>query len=225
MYKINSRISTGSQPIDDLLEGGIETGIVTQVFGEAGSGKTNLCMQLAVECVKSGKKAIFIDTEAISPQRFRQIAGENAKDIARDIIIFEPSNFEEQYAAIRETEKLISDRIGLIIVDSATAFYRFELDNDESGIRSRRELANQIGFLHGVARKYKLPVLITNQVYSDIATGKLRPIGGSSIEHISKTIIQFEKTGEGTRRAKLWKHRSLPEGRTCDFTITAEGLR
>jgi DNA repair protein RadB len=198
---------------------------VTQVFGEAGSGKTNLCMQLAVECVKNGKKVIYIDTEAISPQRFRQIAGENAKEIAREIIIFEPTSFEEQYSAVKEIEKLISDRIGLIVVDSATSFYRFELDQDESSIRSRRELSNQIGFLHGIARKYRLTVVISNQVYSDMASGTLKPIGGSGIEHISKTIIQLEKTGEGTRRAKLWKHRSLPEGRARDFRITNEGLR
>lgn len=198
---------------------------MTQIFGEGGSGKTNLCMQLAIECVKIGKKVIYIDTEAISPQRFKQIAGENAKEIAREIIIFEPTCFEEQYAAVKEIEKLVSDRIGLIVVDSATAFYRFELDQDDSSIRTRRELANQIGFLHGVARKHKIAVVITNQVYSDVVTGTLKPIGGSGIEHISKTIIQLEKTGEGTRRAKLWKHRSIREGSTCEFMITNEGVR
>ncbi|TGC10947.1 DNA repair and recombination protein RadB [Methanolobus halotolerans] len=222
---MTKQLSSGSQSIDKLLEGGFETGIVTQIFGEAGSGKTNLCMQLAVECVKNGKKVIYIDTEAISPQRFKQIAGENAKEIAREIIIFEPGSFEEQYASVKEIEKLISDRIGLIIVDSATAFYRFELDQEESSIRSRRELANQIGFLHGVARKHKLAVVITNQVYSDVVTGTLKPIGGSGIEHISKSIIQLEKTGEGTRRAKLWKHRSIPEGKSCEFRVTSEGIR
>ncbi len=198
---------------------------MTQIYGEAGSGKSNLCLQLAVECVKKGKKVIYIDTEAISPDRFKQIAGENAKEIAQQIIIFEPHNFEEQYAAVKEIEKLISDRIGLILIDSATAFYRYELDQEESSIRTRRELANQIGFVHAVARKHRIVAVITNQVYNDITTGTVRPIGGSGIEHISKTIIQFEKIGEGTRRAKLWKHRSLPEGRTCEFTITGEGIR
>ncbi len=199
--------------------------MVTQIFGEAGSGKTNLCLQLAVECVKKGKKVIYIDTEAISPNRFKQIAGENAKEIAQHIIIFEPHNFEEQYAAVKEIEKLISDKIGLIIIDSATAFYRFELDQEESSIRTRRELANQIGFVHAIARKYRIVAVITNQVYNDIVTGKVRPIGGSGIEHISKTIVQLEKTGDGSRRAKLWKHRSLPEGGTCEFTITYEGVK
>ncbi|MBN2109889.1 MAG: DNA repair and recombination protein RadB [Methanosarcinaceae archaeon] len=222
---MTKQLSSGSQSIDELLEGGFETGIVTQIFGEAGSGKTNLCIQLAVECVRNGKKVIYIDTEAISPQRFKQIAGENAKEIAREIIIFEPTSFEEQYAAVKEIEKLISDRIGLIVVDSATAFYRFELDQDESSIRTRRELSNQIGFLHSIARKHKLTVVITNQVYSDVVTGTMKPIGGSGIEHISKTIVQLEKTGEGTRRARLWKHRSIREGSTCEFRITNEGIR
>ncbi|WP_406662620.1 DNA repair and recombination protein RadB [Methanolobus sp. ZRKC3] len=222
---MDTRLPSGCQPLDEMLGGGFEAGVVTQIFGEAGSGKTNLCLQLAVECVKKGKKAIYIDTEAISPHRFKQIAGENAKEIAQHIIIFEPHSFEEQYAATKEIEKLISDKIGLIIVDSATAFYRFELDQEDSSIRTRRELSNQIGFLHGIARKHNLVVVITNQVYSDVVTGKVKPIGGTGIEHISKTILQFEKIGEGTRRAKLWKHRSIPEGRTCEFTITNEGIR
>ena len=77
---------TGCKPLDDLLGGGFEKGIVTQIFGAAGTGKTNICIQLAVECVKQGQKTIFIDTEGLSPTRFKQIAGENAKEIARSII-------------------------------------------------------------------------------------------------------------------------------------------
>ncbi|WP_440953723.1 DNA repair and recombination protein RadB [Methanococcoides sp. FTZ1] len=222
---MNKQLASGCQPIDELLGGGFESGVVTQIFGEAGSGKTNICLQLAVECVKKGKKAIFIDTEGISADRFRQIAGENAKEIAQDIIIFEPHTFEEQYSAVRETEKISTENVGLIVLDSATAYYRFELDDDDSSIRTRRELSNQIGFLHSLARKRGIVVVITNQVYSDITSNTLKPIGGSGLEHISKTIVQLERTGTGSRRAKLWKHRSRPEGATCEFTITADGVR
>ncbi len=203
---------------------GFEAGVVTQIFGEAGSGKTNICLQLAVECVKEGKKAIFIDTEGLSPDRFRQIAGENAKQIAQNIIIFEPHSFEEQYAAIMEIDKISYENIGVIIMDSATAYYRLELDDDESSIKTRRELANQVGFLHSLARKRGIVVLITNQVYSNITSGTLKPIGGSGLEHISKAIIQLERTGNGKRKATLLKHRSRPEGSTCEFTITSKGV-
>ena len=225
MYKIRALLPSGCEPLDNLLGGGFEPGVVTQIFGEPGSGKTNICLQLAVECVKSGKKVIFVDTEAISPERFRQIAGERAKEIAQHIVIYEPTSFEEQYAAVKEMEKISAENIGLIVIDSATAFYRFELDDDESSMRNRRELSNQIGFLHSLARKHGIVVIITNQIYTDISSGSARPIGGTGIEHISKTIIQFEKTGDGKRTAKLWKHRSRPEGEKCTFTITNEGLR
>lgn len=210
--------------MDTLLEGGLETGVVTQFFGEAGSGKTNICLQLAIRCVEQGKKVIIIDTEGISPTRFRQIAGERAKEIAQNILIYEPHNFEEQHAAVRELEKVIKENIGLIVVDSATAFYRFELEQEDSAVRARRELGSQIGFLHNLARKYGIVVVITNQVYTDVATGTLRPVGGNIIEHISKTIIQLERLTDGKRRAILKKHRSLPEGISCEFTITSAGV-
>ena len=208
---IEKLLSSGCKPLDELLGGGFEKGIVTQIFGPAGTGKTNICIQLSVECVNQGQRVIFIDTEGLSPSRFRQIAGENAKEIARSIIIYEPMNFEEQYAAVREVERIAGENIGLVILDSATSFYRFELEDDETSMRSRRE--------HGFA------AVITNQVYSDITSGGVRPLGGSSLEHISKTIIRLEKTGEGTRRAILYKHRSRPEGSSAEFTITAEGIR
>ncbi|AKB20218.1 MULTISPECIES: DNA repair and recombination protein RadB [unclassified Methanosarcina] len=224
-HAIEKLLSSGCKPLDDLLGGGFERGIVTQIFGAAGTGKTNVCIQLAVECVKQGQKVIFIDTEGLSPVRFKQIAGENAKEIARSIIIYEPLSFEEQYAAVREVERIAGENIGLVILDSATSYYRFELEDEETGIKSRRELANQIGFLHALARKHGFTAVITNQVYSNIIAGGVCPLGGSSLEHISKTIIQLEKTGTGTRRAILYKHRSRPEGSSAEFTITAEGLR
>src|SRR3972149_2168667 len=106
------RITSGCKCIDDMLGGGFETGIVTQLYGASGTGKTNICIQLAVECVKSGKKVIYIDTEGFSADRFKQIAGENAKKIAGDIIIYEPVSFEQQYSAITDIEKLMNEKIG-----------------------------------------------------------------------------------------------------------------
>lgn len=65
-----------------------------------------------MECVKQGQKVIFIDTEGLSPVRFKQIAGENAKEIARSIIIYEPLSFEEQYSSVREVERIAGENVG-----------------------------------------------------------------------------------------------------------------
>ncbi len=212
------------KPLDDLLGGGVEARTITQIYGEAGSGKTNLCLQLAVECVRGGRKVIFIDTEGFSPERMSQIAGEKVKEIAQEIFVFEPHSFEEQWDAIKDSEKLIKQNVGLIIIDSLVSYYRFELDEERS-LYLKRELANQVTHLLGIARKHNIAVMITNQVYTDVTTDELRPIGGTILDHLSKVIIKLEKlSGSGRRKATIKKHRSRPEHLSAEFTITAKGL-
>jgi DNA repair protein RadB len=220
------RIQTGCRCIDDLLGGGFETGIITQIYGASGTGKTNICIQLAIECTRSGKKVIFIDTEGFSADRFRQIAGEDVKKAAGDIIIYEPASLEQQYSVIVDLDKIMNEKIGLIIMDSAALYYRLGLtaeESNEDNIALRRELVNQIGILHGIARKYGVVVVITNQVYKDVFTGELYPIGGNALEHLSKTIILLERAGISKRKAVLKKHRSRREGSQCEFMLTEKG--
>jgi DNA repair protein RadB len=87
-----------------------------------------------------------------------------------------------------------------------------------------RELASQVAHLLVLARKYGVAVVITNQVYTDIDNNQLRPLGGNMIEHLSKIIIQLEKTEDG-RRAIIRKHRSRPEGVSCEFVLTQGGVK
>ena len=226
--QLPTRYSSKCKNLDELLGGGFEAGIVTQLYGEAGSGKTNICLQLAIECARKEEKVIFIDSEGFSAERFMQIAGEDAESIAKRIIIYEPQNFEQQTSSIKGMETLIKEskgktEIALVILDSATLFYRLELD-DERSIHLRRELAKQIARLSELARRYNIAVLITNQVYMDIESDELRPVGGYAFKHLSKVIVQLEKIGNGKRRATIKKHRSMPENTSCEFFITSRGI-
>ncbi len=217
------RLPSGCQSLDLLLSGGFESGIITQLYGEAGTGKSNIVMQLAVQAVARGLRVIFIDTEGFSAERFKQIAGPGAEEMAAKIMIFEPMSLEQQAIAIREASKIAGRDLGLIILDSATSLYRVLLEADDN--RSiRRTLTVQLSELQEIARRHRIPVVITNQVYMDIENNSLRPIGGTGLEHICKAIIFLEKKGEGLRRARLMKHRSSPEGITADFRLTARGV-
>jgi DNA repair protein RadB len=235
--QLPTKYSSGCNSIDELLGGGFESGTVTQLYGEAGSGKTNICLQVAIGCAQKGKSVIYIDSEGFSPERFLQIAragarsdAEDVEGIARRIIIYEPHSFEQQTSCINEIETVIKEKrdkngVALLILDSATLFYRLELD-DERSVYLRRVLANQIMNLLEIARMHDLAVIITNQVYMDIDNGKLRASGGYAIEHLSKVIVQLEKAeeGRGKRRATLKKHRSMPEDTSCEFFITSKGV-
>ena len=81
--------------IDQLLGGGFEAGAVTEIYGEAGSGKTNMCLQLAKAVIQSGKKAVYIDSEGLSRDRIQQIFGDQYDSMIKDLLIFEPYDFEE----------------------------------------------------------------------------------------------------------------------------------
>ncbi|MFD1596627.1 ATPase domain-containing protein, partial [Haloplanus litoreus] len=66
-------VSTGCPPLDDLLGGGFERGTVTQVYGPPAAGKTNLALSAAVQVAASGGTAVYVDTEGLSVDRFRQL--------------------------------------------------------------------------------------------------------------------------------------------------------
>lgn len=76
------KIQTGSSTLDSILNGGMESMSITEVFGEFRAGKTQLSHTLCITCQLdnpknkySGGKAIFIDTEnTFRPARIRQIA-------------------------------------------------------------------------------------------------------------------------------------------------------
>ena len=59
----NDFISSGSASLDYLLGGGFPAGLVTQIYGGAGSGKTNVCMSAAVQAALNGNEVVYIDTE------------------------------------------------------------------------------------------------------------------------------------------------------------------
>jgi DNA repair protein RadB len=218
------RLPSGCQAVDALLGGGFETGIITQLYGEAGSGKTNITLQLSVQAVNRGYRVIYIDTEGFSVDRFSQIAGENAKEIASKIVIFEPLNLEQQRSAIKDAARIAGSDFGLVILDSATSLYRILLEAEDNRA-VRRMLSSQIGDLQELARKHRIPVLITNQVYTDLETGAFKPLGGTSVEHTCKAILGLEKAGtEGRRRARVMKHRSRPDGEAAEFRITDKGV-
>jgi DNA repair protein RadB len=158
-------------------------------------------------------------------ERFSQIAGGDAGELAERLYLFEPLDFTQQGAMIADTEALLKKAgkapVDLVVMDSATALYRMELD---LGREALRKLSHHMIKLLGLARKYEIPVLITNQIYMDVERDRVAGLGGTALEHLSKAIVRLERR-DSVRRAVLLKHRSRPEGLSFDFAITGEGIR
>lgn len=211
--------------IDDLLGGGLESKIITQVYGHAATGKTNLCFLATISCAKNGKKVAFIDTEAgRSLDRLRQLAKEEFKDVLDNVIFFDPMTFEEQNYIVEHLGEVLSEKFGLIVLDSAVSLYRLHMD-DENAPLTNKQFSKQLSKLIEYARRYNLPVLITNQVYSSFDDGIEKPIGGSILRYRSKAIIELKEDTGNKKEAILRRHRSMAENTAMKFVITGEGIK
>ncbi len=219
MFEMKS-LKIGCKPLDDLLGEGIESGTITKIYGETGTGKTNVCLQASRECTKAGNKVAYIDTEGVSIERLRQICTNyDFKKILDNILFFSPNSYKQQEKMITDVIKI--DEVNLIIVDTINLFYRINLENDKEG--TMRGFTRQMANLQIATREKDLFIIVVEQVYTD-KNGEIRPFTNRDTEHMIKTAIKLEKKGVGERQATIIKHRSQPEDKKACFKITATGL-
>jgi len=224
-----SKIPTGSKVLDKMLDGGYEKDVITTIYGPAGSGKTNLCILCAIKTVRLGKKIIYIDTEnSFSIERFKQICDSiklNYLKTINNMVFFKPTSFLEQKKTFEKLKDTLKGKIGLVIVDSIAMLYRLEMGKDNDVYDTNRELGRQIGYLTEIARKKEIPVLVTNQVYSDFEDKeKVNLVGGDLLKYGSKCLLELQITPSGNRLAIVKKHRSIREEKSITFKIVQGGI-
>ena len=121
-------VPTSCSYLDEQLGGGLSEGNIILVYGEAETGKTTLAIQCAVNCARMGYKTVFIDSDnTFFPRRMAQISGRDFDILAPQIILMKPEDFELQSYIIDRLDEFISQKVGLIVVDTITGLYRVEL--------------------------------------------------------------------------------------------------
>jgi len=238
-YRKNiSRITTGSQELDNLFHGGIETGCVVEFFGEFRTGKTQIAHQLCVN-VQLPKEdgglngnALYIDTEGtFRPERIIQMAEGHDLDykkVLKNIVFGRAYNSDHQIMLIKEATNLIKEKnIKLIIVDSLIGHFRSEYVG-RGTLANRQQTINV--HLHDLLRLTDifpdLCVIVTNQVQSkpDVFYGNPTVAAGGNIVAHGSTIRIYLRKGKGEQRvAKMIDAPHLPEGEAV-FSITENGI-
>jgi len=234
--KIN-QISTGCKSLDELLEGGIETKAITELIGEFGAGKTQLCHQLCVmvqlppeEGGLSGK-AIYIDTEGtFRPERIIQIAeyrGLDPREALRNIVYARAYNSDHQMLLVKEAEPIIqSENVKLLVVDSLVSYFRSEYPGRENLAVRQQKLNRHVHQLLRVADIYNLAVVVTNQVIADPSAfigNPLRPAGGNIVAHGCTYRVWIRKGKDNRRIARIFDSPKHPEVEAV-FQITEHGI-
>lgn len=211
------KITTGTDALDNLLMGGVETQAITEVFGEFGSGKTQFCHTLCVTVQKPVEEGglnggvLYIDTEGtFRPERIVTIAKAHNMDPAKvldNIIVARAYNSAHQVLILEEAGKIIKEEnIRLIVSDSTTGLFRSEYLGRGTLANRQQKLGRYIRLLARIAETYNCAVIATNQVSSspDAFFGDpTRPVGGNVVGHASTYRIYFRKGGKNKRVAKI----------------------
>jgi DNA repair protein RadA len=234
--KNEERISTGSKNLDDLFGGGIETRAITEIYGEYGTGKTQICHTLCVVVnldkpqggLKSG--ALYIDTEnTFRPERIVSIAQARNLDpdgILDNILVAKAYNSAHQELIIEQTGPVIdANGIKLVIVDSAVAHYRAEFLGRATLSERQQKLNKFMHLLLRISETYGVAVVATNQIQSSpdsIFGDALRPIGGHVVAHTSTYRVYLKRSGKN-RIARMVDSPYHPE-REVLFTLAESGV-
>jgi DNA repair protein RAD51 len=232
-------ISTGSRDLDILLGGGIETGSLTEIFGEFRTGKTQLCHTLCVTAQMpldqggAEGKVIYLDTEGtFRPQKLIAIAERfklNSEDVLDNIICARAHNSEQQLELLADAAALMSDnRFSLLVVDSATNLYRTDYSGRGELSERQMHLAQFLRQLTRLAEEFGIAVVITNQVVADpgamsFSKDTVKPIGGNIIAHASTTRLKLKKGRGDNRICMIYDSPTLPESE-CGFSIGPSGV-
>lgn len=234
-------ITTGSQELDKLLGGGLETGSITEMFGEFRTGKTQLCHTLAVTCqlpVEQGGgagKCLYIDTEGtFRPERLVSCAqrfGLNPDEVLDNVAYARAYNSDHQSALLTQASAMMSEsRYALLIVDSATSLYRTDFSGRGELSARQMHLARFLRTLLRLADEFGVAVVISNQVVAQVDGASAmfnadpkKPIGGNIMAHASTTRLYLRKGRGETRICKIYDSPCLPEAEAT-FAINADGI-
>lgn len=233
-------ITTGARDLDKLLGGGMETGSITEIFGEFRTGKTQICHTLAVTCqlpISQGGgegKCLYIDTEGtFRPERLLAIAEKfklNGSEVLDNVAYARAYNTDHQLQLLIQAAAMMSEsRFALLIVDSVTALYRTDYSGRGELAARQMHLARFLRHLLRLCDEYGIACVITNQVVAQVDGGSAfqadpkKPIGGNILAHASTTRL-FLRKGRGVNRTcKIYDSPCLPESEAM-FSIQASGI-
>jgi len=175
-------ISTGLQKLDKFLSGGIPNGVIIDIFGGNGSGKTQLLLQLSINSIKNGGHVLYLDTTGgFRPERILQIQKQSKiqLDFLQQITVSRLTNTSEQ---IKSIDDIRNSDFSLIVIDNVTDLFSFEYKKDESTFKKNSLFMKYMHELSKLAITKKIPIVVTNMI---------RNSGDKEVENMKSAIDHF----------------------------------
>eukprot|EP00742_Colponemidia_sp_Colp-10_P013713 GILJ01015512.1.p1 GENE.GILJ01015512.1~~GILJ01015512.1.p1 ORF type:complete len:315 (-),score=25.80 GILJ01015512.1:77-1021(-) len=176
------KLSLGCPILDNVLKGGIPPQGITEIAGQAGSGKTQFALQLLLQAQLPAHlgglsgSTFYLSTEGSVPfKRLQQLAESyEAKTSGTEHISFLENIFIENVHSLEHQWDILSNRIPLlmesmqiklVVIDSIASLFRVEFDHSRRDMRSRSDcMTRHASLLKRLSSEYRIPIVVTNQV-------------------------------------------------------------
>lgn len=212
-------IKTNLGKLDEILGGGIRGGIITDIFGAGGTGKTQLTLQIMVNSLLDGGTIFYQDTTGgFRPERLVELLKSKGleNNLLDKIKVARITNTSEQFGYI---SKITDSDFSLVIIDNVTDLFSFEYSKDDQTLEKTTQFAKYMRELAKTTIEKQVPLITVNMVrrIAENEQENLDPII-SLFTHV-KIRLSKNKTGyEGLVHLSPMKKQSFR------YKITKEGL-
>ena len=211
-------IPTGLEKLDQFLAGGVPNGIITDIFGPRGSGKTHFIMQTSINCICKDGQVLFLDTTAgFRPERMLEMIKTQDLDpkILEHVTVGRLTNTNEQHKMLSKINK---KKFSLVVIDNFTDLFSFEYSKEIQYLEKNISLMKLMHRLSQKAIQNKIPILVTN---TTVFSGKNETENLSKAVDIFTHIKIYLSKNNGNRFGKIIT--PFKKG-NFDYKISTKGL-
>ncbi|XP_021737175.1 DNA repair protein XRCC3 homolog [Chenopodium quinoa] len=181
--KMKQKCRTKCERVDFMLEGGICTGEVTEIFGESGVGKTQICLQMLLMCLlypgDGGLygSSIYIQACPVFPaQRLHSLSvhlcpSQNIDENLLSLVhVKKIDNVDQIFLVLNQVELMVINshegcrNTKVVVLYSIAYLFRHEHDNTYYGFMERKRMLQAVARkIKEIASKYNLVFIVVNE--------------------------------------------------------------
>ena len=182
MLSVDTMNITGIVDLDEFFNGSIPNGILVDIFGSSGIGKTQLAMQISIHAISEKNQILFQDTTgAFRPERILEMLQSNnlPKEYLDQICVSRITNVSEQ---INSLSSIDPSKYSLIVIDNISELFSFEYSNEDKFFKKNKLFLKYIKNLSLYAIKHKITIIFTNVI---------RNMNDKQVENNAKILDMF----------------------------------